>query len=120
MNKLGKTSRPVLTFSILSSLFALSMFFRTSNAVIAPNLVSDLGLTAESLGMLGGAYFFCFALLQIPTGPILDTIGPRLVITSGAFIGALGGFLFAAGQSFGTVLAEKSPAWAWPPCSRGL
>jgi len=107
MNDSEKTSRPVLTFAILSGLFALSMFYRGSNAVIAPNLVSDLGLTAESLGMLGGAYFFCFALLQIPTGPILDTIGPRLVITACAFIGALGGFLFAAGQSFGAVFAGR-------------
>jgi sugar phosphate permease len=47
--------------SILSALFALSMFFRVSNAVIAPNLVRDLGLDAEALGILGGAYFYAFS-----------------------------------------------------------
>ena len=65
-----------LIFSILSSLFVLSMFFRVANAVIAPNLIQDLDLNAETLGILGGAFFYSFALLQIPMGPMLDRIGP--------------------------------------------
>jgi MFS family permease len=76
------------------------MFYRVSNAVIAPNLIQDLGLNAETLGILGGAYFYSFALLQIPMGPMLDRIGPRIIITSSSLIGALGAFLFAFGESF--------------------
>jgi MFS family permease len=106
-NQPGRANRPILTFSILSGLFALSMFYRGSIAVIAPNLVADLGLTAEALGILGGAYFYCFALLQIPMGPILDRIGPRLVVTVCALIGALGAFLFAAGHSFTIVFCGR-------------
>ena len=69
------------------------MFYRVSNAVIAPNLIQDLGLDAETLGILGGAFFYSFALLQIPMGPMLDRIGPRMiVITSSTLIGALGCF----------------------------
>jgi MFS family permease len=80
------------------------MFFRVSNAVIAPNLIQDLSLDAETLGILGGAYFYSFALLQIPMGPMLDRIGPRIVVTFFPLVGALGAFLFAFGESFTSVL----------------
>ena len=76
------------------------MFYRVSNAIIAPNLIQDLGLNAETLGILGGAFFYSFALLQIPMGPMLDRIGPRIIITSSALVGSIGAFLFACGQSF--------------------
>jgi MFS family permease len=76
------------------------MFYRVSNAVIAPRLVEDLGLNAETLGIIGGAFFYSFALLQIPMGPMLDRIGPRFVVTFFALMGGLGAFLFALGESF--------------------
>ncbi len=53
----SQSSSPFLIFFTLSALFTLSMFYRVSNAVIAPNLIQDLGLNAETLGILGGAYF---------------------------------------------------------------
>jgi len=94
--------KSVLIFSILSSLYILSMFHRVSNAVIAPNLIEDLSLDAETLGILGGAYFYFFTLIQVPMGPMLDRIGPRMVISSFALIGAFGAFLFAFSHSFQT------------------
>ncbi len=102
--KFPPSHRPYLIFSLLSSLLVFSLFFRVSNAVIAPNLIHDLGLNAETLGILGGAYFYSFALLQIPMGLMLDRIGPRIVLTLLPLIGALGAFLFAFGESFTSVL----------------
>ena len=107
MTEVPQPIKLFLIFLILSFLFILSMFYRVSNAVIAPNLIQDLGLNAETLGILGGAYFYSFALLQIPMGPMLDRIGPRLVITSFPLIGALGAFLFAFGGSFSSVLLGR-------------
>src|SRR4030066_1824717 len=100
-------NRPFSIFCILSGLFILSMFYRVSNAVIAPELIQDLGLNAETLGILGGAYFYSFALLQIPMGPMLDRIGPRFVVSFFALIGALGAFLFAFGTSFTSALLGR-------------
>ncbi|HBE45326.1 MAG TPA: thiamine biosynthesis protein ThiF, partial [Deltaproteobacteria bacterium] len=93
-------SKQILIFLILSILFILSMFYRVSNAIIAPHLVKDLNLNAEELGILGGAFFWSFALFQIPMGPMLDRIGPRIIITIFTFIGASGAFVFAIGKSF--------------------
>jgi MFS family permease len=103
----SQPSKPFIIFSTLSALFTLSMFYRVSNAVIAPNLIRDLDLNAETLGILGGAYFYSFAVLQIPMGPLLDRIGPRFIIASFSFMGALGAFLFAFGTSFTSALLGR-------------
>jgi sugar phosphate permease len=100
MSKSPPPLRLFLIFLTLSALYFFSMFYRFSNAVISPNLVKDLGLNAETLGILGGAFFYSFTLLQIPMGPMLDRVGPRIVVSVSSFIGALGAFLFAFGNSF--------------------
>jgi len=87
-------------FAILSSMFVVSMFYRVSNAVIAGELVRDLGLSAESLGLLGGAFFYSFAVVQVPMGMALDRVGPRLMIATLPLLTALGAFLFAVSESF--------------------
>ncbi len=107
MTESGRSLRAQLIFPILSSLLVLSLFFRVSNAVIAPNLIQDLHLNAETLGILGGAYFYSFALLQIPMGLMLDRIGPRFVVTFFPLIGALGALLFALGGTFPCVLVGR-------------
>ena len=86
-------------FTVLWSMFVLSMFYRVSNAVIAPEVVRDLGLSAEGLGLLGGAFFYSFAVLQVPMGAAIDRIGPRIMITVLPLVTALGTFLFAFSQS---------------------
>jgi MFS family permease len=107
MAEVPQPFKSFLIFSVLSTLFLLSQFYRVSNAVIAPSLVQDLSLDAETLGILGGAFFYSFALLQIPMGPMLDRMGPRMIITFFSWIGALGAFLFAFGTSFQTALLGR-------------
>ncbi len=92
--------RLILTFLILAALFILSMYYRVSTGVIAPNLMADLHLDAEALGILGGAFFYSFAIFQIAMGPLLDRVGPRIIIPCCSFIGASGSILFAVAQSF--------------------
>ena len=107
MEDSSQPTKLLFVFLILSALYILSMFYRVSNAIIAPNLIQELGLNAETLGLLGGSFFYSFALLQIPMGPMLDRIGPRIVITSFSLIGASGAFLFGLGNSFASVLIGR-------------
>jgi MFS family permease len=99
--------RRVLIFSILSVFYIFSIFYRVCNAVIAPNLTEELNLSAETLGVLGGAFFYSFALMQIPMGPLLDRIGPRIILTLSPLIGASGAFLFAMAESFPVALTGR-------------
>jgi sugar phosphate permease len=94
-------------FAILSSMFILSQFYRVSNAVIAGELAQDLGLNAENLGVLGGAFFYSFAIVQLPMGAAIDRIGSRIMVALLPLIAALGAFLFALSQSFGLALFAR-------------
>ena len=53
--------------------YAMSYALRTINAVLAPELVAGLGLSAAELGLLASAYFLAFASMQLPLGCLLYT-----------------------------------------------
>ncbi len=78
--------------------YFLSYVFRTVNAVIAPNLVEDTGLSAADLGLLTSAFFLAFAFAQLPLGLLLDRFGPRRVEAVLLIVAAAGCLLFAAGS----------------------
>lgn len=84
--------------------YYLSYLYRTMNVVISPQLVAELGLSAADLGFLTSVYFITFAAVQIPIGIALDRYGPRRVQAVLLLVAALGGFVFAIGESF-TVLS---------------
>lgn len=84
--------------------YFLSYLFRSTNAVIAPQLTAEIGLNAGDLGLLTSAYFLAFASFQLPLGLLLDRFGPRRVQSALLLSAALGAALFAFGQSL-TVLA---------------
>jgi MFS family permease len=79
--------------------YFLSYLFRTVNAVIAPQLVADVGLDASLLGLLTAAYFITFAAVQIPLGIVLDSHGPRRVEVALLLVAAAGAYLFSLGES---------------------
>ncbi len=68
---------------------------RTINAVLAPELVAGLGLSAAEPGLLASAYFLAFASMQLPLGVLLDRFGPRRVEAS-LLVAAIAGCLSSA------------------------
>ena len=85
-----------LVFAICTSLFLISLFYRASNAIIAPELSRDLKLDPHDLGLLGAAFFYAFALIQLPLGPILDRIGAKTTMIFLNLIGVCGTVIFAS------------------------
>jgi MFS family permease len=106
------TGNPVLTVLQVFLPFAcgyfLSYLFRTVNAVIAPDLVEAVKLTAADLGLLTSAYFLTFAACQLPLGVFLDRFGPRRVEAALLLFAALGAWLFASGTSATTLLLGRA------------
>ena len=78
--------------------YFFSYLYRAVNAVVAPDLVRDVGLSAGELGLLTSAYLLSFALFQLPLGILLDRFGPRRVQACLVATGALGALLFSFGQ----------------------
>ena len=85
------------TLIILTFAYVLSQFYRAFLAVLAAHLQADIGATAAQLSATSGYWFLTFALMQIPVGWALDTLGPRRTNAALLALGAGGGaFVFAA------------------------
>jgi len=105
-----KKSAGVLVLTVLLPFgigYYMSYLFRTVNAVISPQLVADVGLTPADLGLMTSAYFFTFAVVQLPLGIILDRYGPRRVQAALLVVAALGACLFAFGTDALTLVIGR-------------
>jgi predicted MFS family arabinose efflux permease len=88
--------------------YFLSYLYRTVNAVLAPELVRDLGLDPARLGLLTAAYFLAFAVAQLPLGILLDRYGPRRVEATLLLVAAAGSLLFAQAATFAELLLGRA------------
>ncbi|MGK2944634.1 MAG: MFS transporter [Desulfuromonadales bacterium] len=94
--------RPVILLRVFIPFalgYFLSYLFRTVNAVIAPDLVRDVGVDPASLGLLTSAYFLAFAAFQLPLGVLLDRYGARRVEAALLLFAAAGAFIFARAET---------------------
>ena len=96
-----------IIYLICCLLFSFSQFYRSSIAVISPNLVEELSLDAKDLGLISAAFFYAFAAMQIPVGFYLDSIGPRVLMTVLSLAAVAGATLFAFGESTTALIAGR-------------
>ena len=92
---------------ILGCIYGISQFLRNSVGVIAPDLASELDLSASQIGLLSSAFFFSFAAAQIPLGIALDRYGPRRCMLFCAAIAVAGALIFAYAPSPGWLIAAR-------------
>ncbi len=90
------------TVILAAVMFAMSQFYRASVAVISPDLMQEMGLNALDLSRISAAFFYAFAVMQIPVGIFLDTVGPRIAMTALTLVSVIGAIIFAMGTT---------PAW---------
>ncbi len=101
--------------------FALSQFFRTCLAVIAPELQHDLALSPAGFGSLSSCFFLAFAVAQVPVGVAFDRYGvgapTRLLMAIGVAASVL--FVVAPGGATAMV-AQAGLGLACAPVFMGL
>lgn len=78
------------------------------NAVLAPTLAAEFGLSAAGLGLLSSVYFLSFAVVQLPVGVALDRYGPRRVNAALLLVAVAGGAWFAAAESASAAIAARA------------
>lgn len=88
--------------------YFMSYLLRSVNAVVAPDLVRDAGLSPGELGLLTAAYLGAFALFQLPLGVMLDRYGPRKVQAGLLTLAAAGSLGFAWAPDFVTLFAARA------------
>ncbi len=87
--------------------FIVSQFLRNAMGVIAPDLATDVGLDADELGVLGGAFFFSFAVAQIPLGVAIDRYGPRAVMVAMYALVIAGCIVIAVAESLSHLILSR-------------
>jgi sugar phosphate permease len=96
-----------LIFTVGALGFFLSQLYRTANAVLAPALVADLALDSKGIGLISAAYFYSFALSQIPIILLIDKVGPRKLMTFFSIIGIIGAIVFSFSEGLLWALAGR-------------
>jgi sugar phosphate permease len=87
-----------LTLAILA--YLLSFFHRVAPAAIARDLAAAFETSAASLGVLAATYFYVYTVMQVPTGVLADTLGPRKILALGGLVAGAGSLLFGLAPSF--------------------
>jgi sugar phosphate permease len=99
--------RKWIIFAVLASGFVFSYFIRLSTGVLGPALMEDLQIDAGQLGLLAGAFFYAFAILQLPVGFALDSLSPRRVMLATLLLGIVGCSISALATDFHTALSGR-------------
>jgi sugar phosphate permease len=88
-------------WAVAATYYLAAFYLRTSPAVMTTELMRDLGINAGQLGQFSAVYFYAYIALQIPTGVLVDSWGPRRLLIGGSLAAAAGTCLFAATNSYG-------------------
>lgn len=100
--------RRALALSVVVAAYVLSFFHRFAPASIAHDLAVAFSTTAASLGVLAGTYFYVYTVMQVPTGILVDSIGPRRILLVGGLIASVGSFMFGLAGSLDAALVGRT------------
>lgn len=85
----------------------LVYFHRLSPAVMAVDLMEAFAVDGAIIGLLGSAYFYPYAIMQLPAGLLSDSLGPRKSVTIFLLVAAAGAVLFAGSTGVGMAIFAR-------------
>jgi sugar phosphate permease len=91
----------------LMMVYMIGYIHRVVPAVIAKDLMAAFKTSGIVLGGLSSVFFCIYAIMQIPSGILSDTIGPRITVTIGAFVMGIGTIIFALAPSLITCFTGR-------------
>jgi len=100
--------RATVALAIVVATYALSFFQRFAPAGIAADLVAAFNTSASSLGALAATYFYVYTIMQVPTGILVDTLGPRRILLIGGLVGGAGSLMFALASGLELALVGRT------------
>ncbi|TRZ66878.1 MAG: MFS transporter [Rhodocyclaceae bacterium] len=101
-------NRRTLVLGLAVAAYLLSFFHRVAPAAIAQDLAAAFQIGAAALGSLAATYFYIYTLMQVPTGILADTLGPRKILFLGGLVAGVGSLLFGLAPSFELAFAGRA------------
>ena len=87
--------------------FVLAFFHRLAPAAIAGELQQAFQTSGTTLGVLAAAYFYVYFAMQVPSGVLADTWGPRRLFTGGALVAGIGSIIFGSADTLAVAFAGR-------------
>ncbi|MCG6981816.1 MAG: MFS transporter [Deltaproteobacteria bacterium] len=97
-----------LIFWILAFSYVLVYFHRLCPAVVAVDMMDDLHASGALLGLLSSAYFYPYALMQVPAGLLSDSWGPRRSISLFFLVAFIGSVMLGMAPSVPLALVGRT------------
>jgi len=95
-------------FTLVVAGFVVAFFHRVAPAAIAGELQQAFQVSGAALGGLAATYFYVYAVMQLPTGVLVDTLGPRRIVALGAVLAGIGSIAFGMAETLGTAAAGRT------------
>jgi sugar phosphate permease len=96
-----------MVFGLLAFGYLLVYFHRLCPAVVALDMQADLQSSGSLLGFMAAAYFYPYALMQLPSGLLSDSWGPRKTISVFFTLAGLASLLLGFAGSMGLVILAR-------------
>jgi sugar phosphate permease len=94
-------------FGLAAAAYVLSLFHRVAPAAIAGELRQAFQASGAQLGALAAAYFAVYMATQVPTGMLVDALGPRRILAAGGLVAGAGSLAFGLAGSLPVAAAGR-------------
>lgn len=95
------------SYTLVAVCYMLAFFHRMAPAAISGDLQRSFLASGTALGALAAAYFYTYALMQIPIGVMADTLGVRKIVAIGALVAGAGSILFGLSDTLALATAGR-------------
>jgi sugar phosphate permease len=95
-------------FSVLAAQYLIVYFHRVSPAVVASQLIDTFSISGATLGLLASAYFYPYAIMQVPVGILSDSWGAKKTIILFSLIASFGAICFGFSPDFKIAAASRA------------
>lgn len=87
--------KAILVYFLAALFLCYEMAVQVSPSVMTQALMHDLKIDAAALGLIGGAYFYSYSIMQIPAGLLFDRLPVRGILLAAVGVCTLGVLLFS-------------------------
>lgn len=96
-----------LLWSCATLFYFYQFILRVCTGVMAQDIMLDLGLSGSDFGIIAGAYYISYALMQIPHGLMSDKYDLKIILLGSILIAVLGTFLLSQSTSLFTLYLSR-------------
>lgn len=87
-------------YLILVLAYMTVFFHRMAPGVVSADLMQAFHTSGAALGSLAAMYYYIYTAMQIPSGVLADTLGPRVSVGIGALVAGCGSIVFGLAEDF--------------------